>query len=109
MSQSQRFYFYYLPEQKEKLFARWWRAGQAAKAWGCSRATVYRIAQKYPEKLQLTWIVVNTPKGWEEWQVMPAGTPRPETPPRGNPLFRDREWQRERARKREEKRRFTRP
>lgn len=96
------------PKEKERLEKLWWREKQIEKAWGCSRSTAYRLIQKYGDSLGVQWIWVNTPKKLELWQVIPAGTPRPEAP-RGNPAFRDGKEQSRFARIREERRRKTHP
>lgn len=93
-----------LPEEKERLLALWWRPAQISKAWGCSRATAYRLIKKHRKSLHLQLIWVQTPKRLEVWEVIPANTPRPEEP-RGNPAFRDRMYQSRTARAREAKRR----
>lgn len=95
---------YELPEDAERLRAKWWRAGVAAQEWGCSRSTVYRLIEQHRSKLHVRLINVFVRGKWEIWEVIPAGTPRPEAP-KGNPAFRDGAWQSRTARAREAERR----
>lgn len=93
-----------LPQDAEQLKAQYWTPSQAARAWNCSRATVYRLIDRYEKDLgaRLIWVV--RPGKTEMVRVIRANSKRPE-PPRGNPAFRDGRQQSAIARAREAKRR----
>lgn len=93
-----------LPQDAEQLKALYWTPSQAARAWGCSRATAYRLIDRYEKELgaRLIWVVHSGKT--EMVRVIRANSERPK-PPRGNPEFRDRMFQSRTARAREAKRR----
>ena len=81
----------------------YWSPARAAKEWNCSRATAYRLIDRYGEQLGRTLIWVVMPGKTELRVVIRARSSRPE-PPKGNPAFRDRMYQSRTARAREAKR-----
>lgn len=93
-----------LPEDKARLKRMYWTPNEAARAWGCSRATAYRLIDRYERQLgaRLIWVV--RPGKTELWRVIPANSERPK-PPKGNPMFRDSDAQARTARAREKQRR----
>ena len=97
-----------LPQDAEYLKGLYWTPAQAARAWGCSRATAYRLFDRYEKELGTTMIWVVRPGKTAMWRVIPARSERPQ-PPKGNPAFRDRQEQSRIARIREEQRRKAHP
>lgn len=93
-----------LPEDKQRLKEMYWTPSEAAKAWNCSRATAYRLIDRYERELGARHIWVVKPGKTEFWCVIPANSPRPQ-PPKGNPMFRDSDAQTRTARAREAKKR----
>ena len=93
-----------LPQDEAYMNDLYWSPARAAKEWHCSRATAYRLIDRYGEQLGRTMIWVVMPGKTELRMVIKAKSQRPE-PPRGNPAFRDRMYQSRTARAREAKRR----
>lgn len=96
-----------LPKDAERLKALYWTPPQAARAWRCSRATAYRLIDRYEKELQARLIWVLRGEKLEIWRVIRAGSERPEQP-KGNPAFRDGNWQSQNARAREARKRAAR-
>lgn len=97
-----------LPQDAEYMNALYWSAARAAREWQCSRATAYRLFERYGEELGRTLIWIVKPGKTELRMVIRAKSKRP-TPPKGNPAFRDRQEQSRIARIREEQRRKAHP
>lgn len=93
-----------LPQDAEYLKAQYWTPSQAARAWNCSRATVYRLMDRYEKDLgaRLIWVVRAGKTSM--LRVIRANSKRPQLP-KGNPMFRDSDAQTRTARAREAKRR----
>lgn len=93
-----------LPQDAEYMNGLYWSPTRAAAAWGCSRATAYRLIDRHGEELGRTMIWVVMPGKTELRMVIRANSKRPMVP-KGNPAFRDRMYQSRTARAREAKRR----
>ena len=93
-----------LPRDAEYMNGLYWSPAKAAAAWGCSRATAYRVIERHGEELGRTMIWVVMRGKTELRMVIRANSKRPAAPQKGNPAFRDRQYQSKTARAREAKR-----
>lgn len=93
-----------MPQDEAYMNDLYWSPAKAAKEWGCSRATAYRLIDRYGDQLGRTLIWVVKPGKTELRMVIRAKSQRPE-PPKGNPAFRDSQSQSAIAHAREGKRR----
>ena len=85
---------YDMPEEAAIYRATWWSSADAAKAWGCSRATAYRWFTRHPETVKRVRLWYTEYNRMVHKRVIPAGFPRHPSR-RGNPMFRDPAYQRE--------------
>ena len=93
-----------LPKDAEYMNGLYWSPAKAAAAWGCSRATAYRVIERHGKELGQTMIWITMHGKTELRMVIRANSKRPAAPQKGNPAFRDRQYQSKTARAREAKR-----
>ena len=96
-----------LPKDQAYMDGLYWTPARAAKEWHCSRATAYRLIERYGSQLGRTMIWVVMPGKTELKMVIKAGSEKPK-PPKGNPAFRDSLLQSGYARAREARKRAKR-
>ena len=85
-----------MPKDRHLFAATWWRIGDAARAWGCTRSTAKRLIDRHYGKVGRYTVQIVTPHGRSLRTVIPADTPRP-SGPKGNPNFTRPEYERELA------------
>lgn len=82
---------YQLPHERRRLRREWWTAAQAARAWGVSPKTARRYFERLGEATLIMTIDVRTDRR-RVLECVRAGTLRPPVR-RGNPNFRNPDWQ----------------
>jgi len=66
-----------MPNDRHLFAATWWRIGDAARAWGCTRSTAKRLIDRHYGKVGRYTVQIVTPHGRSLRTVIPADTPDP--------------------------------